>query len=367
MPANFLNLPDYAVVAMDQDDHDYHIKVEVVSGTESCQHCGAYSLVGFGRREQMIRDLPMHGKRVGIYVNTRRYQCKTCSKTFSEALPEVDEKRLMTCRLVNWMGQQSIRRTFAGIAEEIGCSEGTVRQVFGDFVESLEAKHKFETPVRMGIDEIHLIKPRGVITNTLNNTLVELLPDRNKATIISYLAALKDADKIESVSMDMWAPYRDACKLILPDAVIVVDKFHVVRMANDALERVRKRMRADLAPKVRRTLMHDRFVLLKRESQLSDQDFLLLDGWRKNYPLLNEAYHLKESFYGIYDAPNTEEALRRYEVWRKGIPPEVFSDFSDLARAFENWMPQILNYFSHPVTNAYTESLNNLIRVMSPS
>ncbi|MEY4593528.1 MAG: hypothetical protein RIR18_2423 [Pseudomonadota bacterium] len=114
--------------------------------------------------------------------------------------------------------------TFAGIAEEIGCSEGTVRQVFGDFVESLEAKHKFEIPVRMGIDEIHLIKPRGVITNVLNNTLVELLPDRNKATIIGYLAAMKDTDKIESVSMDMWAPYRDACKLILPDAVIVVDK-----------------------------------------------------------------------------------------------------------------------------------------------
>jgi hypothetical protein len=91
----------------------------------------------------------------------------------------------------------------------------------------------------------------------------------------------------------------------------------------------------------------------------------LLDGWRKNYPLLNEAYHLKESFYGIYDAPDREEAISRYEVWRKSIPPEVFADYSDLVRAFENWMPQILNYFSHPVMNAYTESLNSLIRVMN--
>jgi hypothetical protein len=80
MPANFLNLPDYVVVSMDQDEHDYHIKADVIPGTESCQHCGAYSVVGFGRREQMIRDLPMHGKRVGIYVNTWRISARPALK-----------------------------------------------------------------------------------------------------------------------------------------------------------------------------------------------------------------------------------------------------------------------------------------------
>jgi hypothetical protein len=136
-------------------------------------------------------------------------------------------------------------------------------------------------------------------------------------------------------------------------------------MANDALERVRKSLRESLTPKQRRGLMHDRFVLLKRERDLNDQERLLMDGWTKNYPALGEAYRLKEDFYGIYEAGTPEEAMRRYEAWYRAISTEIRPYFHDLIRAFNNWQPFILNYFEHPVTNAYTESLNSLIRVMN--
>jgi len=84
--------------------------------------------------------------------------------------------------------------------------------------------------------------------------------------------------------MDMWRPYRDATRAVLPQATIVVDKFHIVRMANDAVEFPRTAIRADLTTSQRRGLMHDRFVLLKRERDLTDQERLLMDGWTKNYP-----------------------------------------------------------------------------------
>src|SRR5690606_252122 len=97
----------------------------------------------------------------------------------------------------------------------------------------------------------------------------------------------------------------------------------------------------------------------------NDQERLLMDGWTKNYPALGEAYRLKEDFYGIYEAGTPEEAMRRYEAWYRGISTEIRPYFADLIRAFTNWQPFILNYFEHPVTNAYTESLNSLIRVMN--
>ena len=59
-------------------------------------------------------------------------------------------------------------------------------------------------------------------------------------------------------------------------------------------------MRGELTIKQKRGLMHDRFVLLKRERDLNDEERLNLDGWTKNYPALGEAYRLKEDFYGIY-------------------------------------------------------------------
>lgn len=128
---------------------------------------------------------------------------------------------------------------------------------------------RFDTPKWMGIDKIHLIKPRGVITNIENNTVVELLANRNKETIIKYLYQLDGKEHIQYVTMDMWRPYRDAVEDVLPQANIVIDKFHVAKMANEALERVRKSFRESLTPKQRRGLMHDRFVLLKRESDLN--------------------------------------------------------------------------------------------------
>ena len=57
---------------------------------------------------------------------------------------------------------------------------------------------------------------------------------------------------IQYVAMDMWTPYRDAVQTVIPDPRIVIDKFHVVRMANDALEKVRKSLREQLTPKQRR-------------------------------------------------------------------------------------------------------------------
>ncbi len=276
MPANILNLPAYRVLRVETNDHDYHITAEAVAPSKACPHCRSDNLVGFGRREQMVKDLPIHGKRVGLYVDTRRYRCRACTKTFYETLPEVDEKRLMTQRLTAWMGKQAIKRTFASIAEEVGCTEFTVRAVFNDYVNELEKTIRFETPKWMGIDEIHLIKPRGVIANIANNTIVELLPNRNKDTVVRYLHHLEGKDRIQYVAMDMWAPYRDACTAVIPDARIVIDKFHVVKMANEAIEKVRKGLRERLTLKQKRGLMHDRFVLLKRERDLKDSEILLL-------------------------------------------------------------------------------------------
>ena len=117
MAVNILNLSAYDVLQVDENEHDYHVTAVTLKSTQPCPHCQSGSPLGFGRREQMIRDLPMHGKRVGLYIETKRYRCRGCSKTYYEALPEIDEKRLMTKRLTAWMGKQAIKRTFASIAE----------------------------------------------------------------------------------------------------------------------------------------------------------------------------------------------------------------------------------------------------------
>jgi transposase len=107
------------------------------------------------------------------------------------------------------MGWQAGDKAYipASIAEDVGINEGAVRSVFRYYINELERIVRFDTPKWMGIDEIHLIKPRGVITNIENNTVVELLVNRNKETVIKYLYQLDGKEHIQYVTMDMWRPH----------------------------------------------------------------------------------------------------------------------------------------------------------------
>lgn len=360
---NILNLSHYRVTKVDEGEHDYHIYAEVVYAPDRCQHCRKPNVSRWGVREQLIKDLPIHGKRVGIYIAARRLRCDDCGRTGTEILPLVAEDRQMTTRLVRWIGQQSLKRTFTAIAEETGVDEKTVRNIFRDYINELEKQVRFEIPQWLGIDEIHILRPRCVVTNIEARTVVNILPDRNKRTVLAYLHSLKGREKVKYVAMDMWTPYRDAVGDTLPQATIVIDKFHVVRMANVALEQIRKSLRARLSPKVRRGLMHDRFVLLKREHDLTAQERFLVSSWSSLHPELGEAYRLKEAFYAIYDADSKATAKARFERWASSIPASQKGAFSPITTAWRFWHEPILAYFDHPVTNAYTQSLNSLIRV----
>lgn len=359
---NLLQLDAFDLVRVAEEDHDFHIYAKLAEDADCCIHCGHAGIVGFGRREQVIKDLPRLGKRSSIYVETRRWRCKECDKTFYEPLPQVDEKRRMTDRLVQWIGAQAVRRTYASVADEVGVTQGTIRLVFADHVQRQYEALRFATPRWLGIDEIHLIKPRCVLTNVEKLTAFDILENRTKPTVANRLWRLDGRAQIEVVTMDMWRPYRDAARAVLPQATIVVDKFHVVRLLNGAVETVRKALRADLTPGQRRGLVNDRFLLLKHRQRLTGRETMILSGWLGNYPPLKMAYEAKEAGYAIYDCRTSADALWAFATWEKAVPQEMKGPFGDFARAWRSWRTEILAYFDQRATNAYTESLNNLIR-----
>ena len=148
VPASVIRLPGYAIRTLRETEHDYHIQIETMAPTASCPECQGVQCAGYGygRSELLVHDLPMHGKRVGLYIDARRFKCRDCDKTFMETLPEVDGKRRMTERLAQWIGPRSLNYTFTSVAEEIGVTEGTIRNLAHDYIDALEQAHHFETP-----------------------------------------------------------------------------------------------------------------------------------------------------------------------------------------------------------------------------
>lgn len=239
LPDNILHLPQYQVLGCKSTDDEMHFQVDVPDPI-ACEECGVQGeFVRFGKRDVPYRDLPIHGKRVTLWVVRRRYTCRACKTTFRPQLPEMVDGFRMTLRLHEYVEKESFNHPYT---------------FFNARAEFLGRWHRFETPRILGIDELYLNKRyRCILTNIEERTLIDLLATRRQDVVTNYLMKLKDRQKVEIVSMDMWNPYRAAVKAVLPQARIVVDKFHVVRMANDALERVRKGLRKELKPSQSRT------------------------------------------------------------------------------------------------------------------
>jgi transposase len=262
-------------------------------------------------KDLLFFDLPMHAKRVGIIVKRQRYKCRECSETFFEVLPDMDESRSVTKRLIKWIEEASLKKPFTNVAEDIGVNEKTVRNIFQNYVARLEQEQDIKTPIWLGIDEVHLLRNyRCVITDVENKTVIDLLRNRNQDTVIHYLSRFPNRDRIKHVAMDMWNPYRRAVHTVIPDATIIIDKFHVVKMANEALEKIRKANRENITAKERKQLKKDRYVLLTRKGELNDfDDQLKLQIWTENFPLLGKGYELKEKFFDIYKASSMDKPI----------------------------------------------------------
>lgn len=132
---NILRIPELTVLNTEEHVHDLHVYAEVAEKLTRCANCNSPMIVGYGKREQRFMDLPMQAKRVGIYVDRRRFKCRSCGQTFMESVPGMDDERKMTTRLVEYIRQECASRgfgRFVALAREVGCSERTIRNVFKD-------------------------------------------------------------------------------------------------------------------------------------------------------------------------------------------------------------------------------------------
>lgn len=364
--SNLLNWQHWVIDQVEENDHDYRISAHLLNPPAACIFCGTVGeLRPYGVREQRFMDLPIHAKRVGILVGRRRFKCHSCGRISIEPLADMDETHRMTKRLVAHIQRASLNHTFTDVADTCGIDERTVRLIFEEYKNALEKVYTFETPAVLGIDELHLIgQPRCILTNVEQRTIIDMLKDRNQDTVQKYLSKLDEGYRVEVVCMDMWRPYRQAVAAVLPNATVVVDKFHIQRMANDALEGVRKALRESLSDKRRRTLKKDRYILLRRRRDLKDEDMIILESWTHNFPTLGAAYNAKENFFKIWDETDRQAAEDKYTAWRNDLPLEVADHFEPIVTAMTNWYDPIFAYFDTGLTNAYTEALNGLVKVI---
>lgn len=208
----------------------------------------------------------------------------------------------------------------------------------------------------IGIDETMIDgKQRFVVVNVEQRRYIDMSDTRDKAAVSNWLQRNRNAP-IQGFVMDMWKPYKDAIRSVFPNIPIVVDKFHVVRMANQAMEGVRVRLSKERVKAIGRDWMRRKSLLRMRYRDLDEQGKYNVDMWLDNEPDIAIAHQLKEDAEALLDE------------WLDIIPDEMKKtqkDFKPLVTAVKNWREEILAYFDKQLTNGYTEAMNGVAKVIN--
>ena len=227
-------------------------------------------------------------------------------------------------------------------------------------------------PIRiLNIDEIALEKGHGnfvlVLSAPEEGYVLDVLPDRERKTLENWLAGLAPEVKkaIRVVNLDMWEPYTLAVKAKLPQARIVVDRFHVMKNLNHCLTMARREIQRNATAEVKQQLKGSRWVLVKNQKDLTEKQRAKLESLYQASPELKVCHQLKEQFRTIFetitDRDTARVALRR---WMKQVEKQSLTALQSFLVTLKNWFELILNYFLERWTNAFAEGINNKIKLI---
>lgn len=363
---DILDLPGWRLLEAPLDGEGYRLVAEFLAEPDTCQGCGVIGrMYRHGTHATTYRDSPIRGHQVRIVVNVRRYKCRDCGLTCRQTLTGIREDRRMTERCAQYIQKQCLLDTFVRIAADVGCDEKTVRALASQHIEHVDGGYLPKLPEWLGLDETKIDgKQRLVITDIGGRRPIEMLADRDRRTLAGWLHRFKDRSMVKGVAIDMWRPYLNVCHQLLPGVPVVVDKFHIVRMASRSMESVRIRLQKRQKAAVRRDWLRSKATLNMRAASLSEKQRFNRDMWLDNEPDLAAAYRLKEAFYDLFDLPK-DEAVQAFDGFAASVPAHLKPDFKKLLTAMTNWRTEILAVLDTPITNAYTEALNGVAKTIN--
>jgi transposase len=381
-----VGLPDVVVLGVeDLEGGGLRVHVEERLGVMACPACGARAWVKDRPMVELV-DLPVFGRPVRLVWHKHRLCCpsSTCRQgSWTVDNPAIAATRMvMTDRAGRWVTWQVGRmgRTVNEVAVELRCDWHTVMDAVVAYGTPLvEDPGRIGEVDAVGMDEVlfarlgryRLQAWATSIVDVRHGQLLDVVPGRDHIGPARWLERRGEqwCAQIRLATLDLSGPYRAVFDTMLPHATQVADPFHLVRLANTALDECRRRVQNDtLGHRGRKhdPLYRARRLLVRADERLDDNGRARLLGLLEAgdpHGEVRTAWHAKEVVRQIYDHTNAAVA----GAW----VDDIGRDFTDascplevrrLGRTIRRWRNQIVAWHTAQVTNGPTESMNNLAK-----
>jgi len=328
-----------------------------------CPVCHTHTTRIHDYRLQKLKGIDQ--EEMSFIYRRRRYRCPQCGKVFSEKHPFIARYQQIpysaTAAIIH---AHTELLSSSAIARRHAVSATTVQRIF-----------KNVSPTTKTLDEaISIDEFRGntgakfqVVINSLTRyTCLNILSDRSSESLYQEVMEypMEERMKVKYVSIDLSASFRKMIQECFPNAQIAADKFHAVRMANDALDTVRKEVQQLLGREHRKWFRRSRYLLLTREKNLQEKDRDALSFLLNHSSKLSDAYAMKEAYFSIFDSTNEREFTERLGRFRAAAEKTKISGFKTLLNTTIRWRKEILTGILHKLNNGFTEGCNTTIKTL---
>ena len=361
--AKILNLEDVIITEVNCTEDQLHISIELPRREHVCPHCAAVTDRVHDYRMQTIKDVPL-GRITYLHLRKRRYVCPCCRKRFPEKNTFLPRYYRMTSRLIATI-IDAFRKVVSAteIASRFNISVTTAIRYF-DCVNYCCK----ELPAILSIDEFKGNadgeKYQTILTDLSNKQIMDILPNRYESDLIQHFKQFPSKTDVKYFVCDMNPHFRRVANACFPNAVIVADKYHVLRQASWAMENVRKNEQKKFSRHFRLYFKKSKYLLNKSRGKLTEAEMLRLALMFELSPRLADAYRIKNEFIEIIRSKSSAEGKQKLTDWLYSVEVMDLPEFQACTKAVHNWFREILNSMDCPWTNGFTEGCNNKIKVL---
>ena len=356
----FLLLPELKLIRCDGVQR---IFCEKTSENEVCPKCATLAHTVYDHRWVTIKDEPLRQHIPHLIILKRRFYCKVCQKPFTEPIPGILPRKRTTQRFkLAVLDACQKFHSMKLVREEFKISSDFVYRARYEMLSLERRKTTYSSwPEKLGLDEHGVGKDPiyghkrfvTMVVDQKKGRLIDVVSGKRTDDVKQALTYLKNPENTKWVTQDMYEGYRKFVYDTLPNAKIIADKFHVLRLLSPAILRERKRIAGSNANRKARRL------LLMSSQKLDYFDRLAISRYLEQYPTLKELYDFKEMLHNLYRIKNPRVASQVLDAMILTAAISSTREVKTLGKTLSSWRSEVLNYFDHRITNARLEGFNN--------
>lgn len=336
-----------------------------------CSVCNSSSVIRRGTILRSFKALPIGKKPVVIKLNVQRVKCKKCGILRQAKIDFADYRRSYCKTFERYALDLLQHMTIQDVANHLGISWDVIKDIQKLYLKNHFSKPKLSSLCWIAIDEISIGKGHQYLTVVLDlqiGRVVYVGDGKGAEALEVFWKRLKRSKaNIKAVAIDMSPAYISAVSENLKEAAIVFDHFHVVKLFNEKLSKLRRDLYRELSDSLEKTVLKGtRWLLLKNSDNLNNkrnEQQRLQEALQLNQPLAC-AYYMKEDLRYLWSQTNKDKASTYLQDWVARAKASGVAMLMKFANTLLAHKSGILAYYDFPISTGPLEGTNNKIKTM---